>query len=433
MSRATGAGRGGMRVLVSGVGLAVGGGRTVGINFLRSAGTARPDVELVALVPAGAGYEDVCREHDIRYLAFPRGRAYLAWRLWFDLVLVPRLAREHGVDAIFSMGNHGPLDTPVPHVLLFHSPAYIYDEAEWGSRFTARERLAARVQKQLFAASARRAEAVIAQTRVAGDRLVRRFGLDADRVRVVPNAVTLEHADGAPATSAQSARMQEVARGRTKVLTLARYYPHKNLEFVVETAARLRDAGDDRLVFFITVEPEQDPRVPRLLDSITRLGLEDRVVNLGQVPFDALPSIYGEADLVFLPTLLESHSGSYLEALRYGVPIVTSDKDFAREACGDGALYIDPLDAAAAARTFAGLATDDGRRQVAAPVRVADTEELDWYGVAGGYLAAVEWAAGGRGTQSRPLPPPARHRADGRHGIPSAEGGWQASRSPRGR
>lgn len=422
---------GGMRVLVNGVGLAVGGGRTVGINFLRSAGVARPDVDLVALVPAGAGYEEVCREREIPFLAFARGRAYLAWRLWFDLVMVPRLAREHGVDAIFSMGNHGPVATPVPHVLLFHSPAYIYDEAEWGSRFTTRERLTIRAQSRLFTASARRAEAVIAQTRVAGDRLVRRFGLDADRIHVVPNAVTMEHAGAAPSTSAQAARMREVARGRVKVLTLARYYPHKNIEFVVEVAARLHDAGDDRLVFFITVEPGQDPRVPRLLDSIARLGLEDRVVNLGQVPLDALPSIYEEADGVFLPTLLESHSGSYLEALRYGVPIVTSDKDFAREACGGGATYVDPLDAAAAAGTLVRLATDDALRHAVGAVAAADTEELDWYGVAAGYLAAVDRAVGGPGTQWRPRPPRASHQTDGRHGIPSASGRWQAARSPR--
>jgi glycosyltransferase involved in cell wall biosynthesis len=43
-----------------------------------------------------------------------------------------------------------------------------------------------------------------------------------------------------------------------------------------------------------------------------------------------------------LPTLLESFSGSYLEAMHFGTPILTSDRDFAREVCGEAALYFDP-------------------------------------------------------------------------------------------
>ena len=40
---------------------------------------------------------------------------------------------------------------------------------------------------------------------------------------------------------------------------------------------------------------------------------------------------------VSLPSLLESYSGAYVEAMSFGVPIVTSDRDFAREVC-DGRL-----------------------------------------------------------------------------------------------
>jgi len=30
--------------------------------------------------------------------------------------------------------------------------------------------------------------------------------------------------------------------------------------------------------------------------------------------------------------------------MHFGIPIVTSDRDFARSVCGDAAIYIDPLD-----------------------------------------------------------------------------------------
>ena len=42
--------------------------------------------------------------------------------------------------------------------------------------------------------------------------------------------------------------------------------------------------------------------------------------------------------------LLESFTGTYLEAMHFGLPILTSDLDFAHGLCGDAALYFDPHD-----------------------------------------------------------------------------------------
>lgn len=51
-------------------------------------------------------------------------------------------------------------------------------------------------------------------------------------------------------------------------------------------------------------------------------------------------------DALLMPSLLESFSGTYLEAMHFGLPILTSDLDFAREVCHDAALYFDPWDTA---------------------------------------------------------------------------------------
>ena len=45
-----------------------------------------------------------------------------------------------------------------------------------------------------------------------------------------------------------------------------------------------------------------------------------------------------------MPSLLESFSGTYVEAMYYRIPIFTSGLDFAREVCGEGATYFDPHD-----------------------------------------------------------------------------------------
>ena len=45
-----------------------------------------------------------------------------------------------------------------------------------------------------------------------------------------------------------------------------------------------------------------------------------------------------------MPTLLESFSGTYVEAMYHQIPIFTSDIDFAHDVCKEAAFYFDPLD-----------------------------------------------------------------------------------------
>ena len=46
-----------------------------------------------------------------------------------------------------------------------------------------------------------------------------------------------------------------------------------------------------------------------------------------------------------MPSRMESFSGTYLESMHFGLPILTSDLDFAREICGGAADIFDPWDA----------------------------------------------------------------------------------------
>jgi glycosyltransferase involved in cell wall biosynthesis len=334
-----------MRLLINAVGLRAGGGLTVGLNGLRGLRAARPEYELLALVPAGCGYEELCASLSIPCRAFAMPVLYPAWRLWFDQVRVPLIARRWSADVLLTMNNQPALAARCAQVVLFHNPYYIYPLNEWSPLLTAFERVSLLLQRQLFSMTARRCARVAAQTAVAAQRVHQQFGIDPERLAIVPNAVAPEHQQAETDAGRQlAARMDERAAGRTSVLTLARYYPHKDLEFIVHVARRLREAGDRRFVFFITVAPDQHKGARALLETIQRQDLDEDIVNLGEIGYRELRSVYQATRVCFLPTVLESMSGTHLEALQYQLPIVTADRDFAREACGLAAEYFRPGD-----------------------------------------------------------------------------------------
>ena len=56
-------------------------------------------------------------------------------------------------------------------------------------------------------------------------------------------------------------------------------------------------------------------------------------------------NLYKSSNAMLLPTLIESFGIPYVEAMSLGVPILTSDLDFAHDVCGNAASYFDPFNA----------------------------------------------------------------------------------------
>jgi glycosyltransferase involved in cell wall biosynthesis len=74
-------------------------------------------------------------------------------------------------------------------------------------------------------------------------------------------------------------------------------------------------------------------------------GFEETVINLGPIGIEDCPSVYHYSDFLFLPTLLECFTASYVEAMKMECPILTSDLSFARSVCQKAAMYFNPREA----------------------------------------------------------------------------------------
>ena len=119
-------------------------------------------------------------------------------------------------------------------------------------------------------------------------------------------------------------------------------------------------------------------------------------MNLGTVKLTELPALYESCDAVVMPSLLECYSISYLEGMHFGLPIIASDRDFARASCGDGALYFDPLDARDLAAKIAMLRHHPSLSAglVARGRSRLESMEFSWEEAARRYVAVLKEIAG---------------------------------------
>lgn len=166
------------------------------------------------------------------------------------------------------------------------------------------------------------------QTHTSRDGFCKRFLLDKKRSGVVPNSV------GENFLQCEYTHLESSAR-KIRVFVPSAYYPHKNLEIIFEICIGLKKLKlDERFVFVTTA-----PKGSEFSLKIGSLKLNSMINNIGPYSYADAVALYLESDICFIPSVLETFSTSYLEAIAVGMPLVVSDKKFSREICGEYAFF----------------------------------------------------------------------------------------------
>jgi glycosyltransferase involved in cell wall biosynthesis len=147
------------------------------------------------------------------------------------------------------------------------------------------------------------------------DEIVRRHGVAAERIVVVPNFVDLERF-----------RPAEAPAPNGSFVFVGRLSPEKNLAALIEALA-----GLDEVSLTIVGDGPLRPELEALAD---RVGLEARFA--GRVPNERLPELLRGASVFAAPSLYEGHPKAVLEAMAAGLPVLGADVQGIREVVRDG-------------------------------------------------------------------------------------------------
>ena len=382
-----------MKFVIEGLGLTAGGGKTGLLRLLPALADRGRRHTFVAVLASLEEFRTLERPN--LQLVLKKKPASLL-RRHFHLHTVSRICADERADALLCLGNFGPRPARVPTVTFLHNAAYVYEVQPATVWANLRERLIARYARNYLRRLPEDTHLVV-QTEVMKRRVVAAFGLPASRVTIIGDGEGLPPISAGPgpaaSAAASSARLkpgESSARShcidRTAAcapftfLCVARYYPHKNLEVLLEAMKRLRAHSCRPARCLITIHANQHPAAGRLLRRIAFEGLQEWMINIGPLDGNAVVEAYRAADAFILPSLLESFGRTYLEAVRFDLPIVTSDRDFAHEVCSGAALYVDPLDPESVARGMARIMNNgELRQQLAAErrrIRISSWEEI---------------------------------------------------------
>jgi glycosyltransferase involved in cell wall biosynthesis len=360
-----------MNLLINAFNLASAGGLTVALNFLKNIQKLKRETDSIhVVVPQDCGYEEL--KSGGLYIHFlPKSLNNWLTRPYMDAIWYPNLVKQVNPDVIFTMGNF-PSPVRYKQVVLLHLShlAYPNDKVLW-EKLGLQILLKIKLRTWVFKRRLRFVDVLLVQTQTMKTRMNQLYA-HLPPTRLFPNAYTL--LNSRTPYELPTKRQPDL----TYLLCLSRYYLHKNLEILVEVG-RLIKANRLPYRIFLTIEAGQHPKAERLLRQIFNESLEDVVVPIGNVPTDCIASVYQQVDGLLMPTLLESFSATYVDAMHFGVSIFTSQRDFAEEVCGDSAYYFDPLSAQSIVDTIhAGYSNETVRQRKITDGRLRSTTLPDW-------------------------------------------------------
>ncbi len=236
-----------------------------------------------------------------------------------------------------------------------------------------------RVLSRLERRNARKADRIIVTSRHSRGVAIAAYGLDPERVRIVPEGIDVE--------KWSSARTYEPTAEHPTIVSVARQYRRKNTATLVRAMPRvLAEIPDARLRIV-----GDGPEVPRLRRLVASLGLDDGTVTLvGSVgEFDEIRRELSRADVFCLPSRQEGFGIVFLEAMAVGLPIAAAEAAATPETAphDEVSLLVPPDDAEALAGALVRLLRDDNLRQRLAAAGRARWRRFAWPDVARQFLA----------------------------------------------
>jgi glycosyltransferase involved in cell wall biosynthesis len=349
-----------MRIAFNMVSLHTGGGNRIAKNLLLSLEN-HPEHEYLIIIPVDKGFDYILEKSRLSFTVIrkPHRKTSFLGRLWFDNVQIPRYIRSFKADVLISLTNISTFFPPVPHILLFHHPHFVYPESLYYRMIGKVERFRKIMEKICFRLTLRGSTITVVQTPVSKERLITHYASDIkpEAVRVIPHSAI-------PITPEPvHSFTYSYDKNTFYIFSPTRYYPHKNLELLEKIAQKLIKMNISDIKFLMTLDPEHDKRSALFLNKISRPPLSKYFDNLGFIPTECLEDIYHHSQAVIVPSLLESQSFSYLEALHFHKPILTTDMDFAHVVCGLAAWYFSPEEAEAWAEGIAELKKNPLKRE----------------------------------------------------------------------
>ena len=295
--------------------------------------------------------------------------------------------RRNPVDVLHVQFTSPPV-APCPVVVSIHDLSFEHLPLTFKRRSRMQLRMTVR-------RSARQAAQVLTLSEYVRDDVIATYGIDAEKVAVVPLAAPDHFSPVRDEKELQRVR-QKYGIDQNYILSVGAIHPRKNLPRLLEAYSLLRGSQPEVNLPKLVLVGKCAWLYDETLRKIDELGLGKQVTLTGYVPQADLPALYSGANCFIYPSYFEGFGLPPLEAMKCGAPVIVGNRTSLPEVVDDAAVLVDPFEVGDIAAGIAKVINDPALRSSLRAKGLERARLFDWRETARKTLAVYEKAAGQR-------------------------------------
>lgn len=261
------------------------------------------------------------------------GFNYIFW----EQIMLPFYAHKYGLDILHCTSNTAPLISTMPLILTLHD--VIFMEKTTGKNTSSNyQKYGNLYRKWLVPKIVQKCKSVITISEVEKGNII-------NTLRLKPEAVTVIH-NGVSRRFGLKPSQEVIKEFKIRLdlkdeyfLFLGNVEPRKNAKNTVKAFAIFAEKNP---TIKLVITGLKASFIENILSEINKLELLDRFVLPGFVNDTTLLVLYSEAKVFLYPSLREGFGLPILEAMAFGIPVITSNISAMPEVAGDAAFMVNP-------------------------------------------------------------------------------------------
>lgn len=282
----------------------------------------------------------------------PPARHPLLWKLWYDWKL-PAVLRKWKADLFLSPDGFCSLTTSVPQCMVVHDLAYIH--------FPGFNKRSHRYFFQRYTSRfIRKAKIVATVSSFSKNDIINQFPAAANKVEIVYSGV--KDVFSPRDYEKREDTKKRFTDGKDYFLYTGAIHPRKNLINLLKAFSLFKKRQKSAMKLVLTGRLAW--KYDGFLQDLKHYKYREDVVLTGYVNENDLVDLTAAAYAMVYPSFHEGFGVPVLEAMRAGVPVITSQDSSMQEIAGEAALYADPSQPSSIAEQMMRIYKDESLRDV---------------------------------------------------------------------
>jgi glycosyltransferase involved in cell wall biosynthesis len=321
--------------------------------------------EYIMLVPPGASGSLAVPKNRVQYV-----ETDIMWYTPQEQIALPKLLDSLKPDLVHFLNFNVPLTYRKPFVVTVHDLTMLrFKNIRGGLIAPFTYRLKDVVMRHVLKTAIKRSQVVFTPSQFVADDIAKQYRVEPSKLIVTYNAADTLVKQG-------KVNLKKHKIRAPYLLSVGNMYPNKNIERLIRAMKLLAD--DPSFKHQLVLVGKADAFSERLKKLAHKLKLDDRVIFTGFVEDAELVGLYNGATAFVFPSLSEGFGIPGLEAMEYGVPVVSSNATCLPEVYGDAALYFDPSKKEDIARAIRELINDPALQERLRKLGAAQAKKYNW-------------------------------------------------------